>query len=257
MPPLLRLARWSRRIALGLGVLVLLSFISLVVWARQVEPADPRARLALDSDDLVQVGRGDWIAFQPRDVDPVTGVVFYPGGKAEPVAYAPILRDLAARGFLVVLLPMPLNLALLAPERASEVMERFPGIRRWVIGGHGLGGLVACQFARRHPDRVAGLVLWASYPAPSADLSEVPLPVLSIAGTADGFATPAKIEAARPLLPPTTRYLKIAGGDHWNFGDFQPGRNTSTISREEQQDRILNASQEFLDEITAGPGMEL
>ncbi|MBM3259759.1 MAG: alpha/beta fold hydrolase [Candidatus Sericytochromatia bacterium] len=39
------------------------------------------------------------------------------------------------------------------------------------MGGHSLGGVVAASYAEAHPDRVAGLVLWAPYPADGTDLS--------------------------------------------------------------------------------------
>jgi len=40
----------------------------------------------------------------------------------DPRAYAPAARALAEEGYLVVIVPMPLNLAVLAPGRAAEVM---------------------------------------------------------------------------------------------------------------------------------------
>ena len=251
--PLLAVAHWVRRTAVLLVGTVLLALILLLVWARQVAAADEPARFALDSDEVVLVSRDPWISFRPRDGDPVTGVIFYPGGKAEPTAYAPILRNLAARGYLVVMTPMPLNLAMLAPERAARVMARFPDIRHWVIAGHSLGGVVAAEFAERHVHEVAGVMLWASFPASFTDLSEAQFPVLSVSATADALSTPAKIAAARPLLPANTRYVVIEGGDHWNFGNFAPGKGTATITRDRQQAVILSATEAFLDTISPAP----
>jgi hypothetical protein len=248
--PTFDVLRSLQRLAVALPFLALLAFIGFVVWVRQVAPADARAPLALDSDGLVAVTRGDLIAFQPRDADPITGVIFYPGGKAEPAAYAPMLRSLAERGFLVVMTPMPMNLALLAPERASHVLPRFMGVRRWIIAGHSLGGAIACEFAERHPEQVAGIVLWASYPGSDADLSLSGLPVLSISGTADDLTTPEKIAEARRRLPPTTRYLAVPGADHWSFGDF--GIGDASAAKGEHQAEILDATQAFLEAISEG-----
>lgn len=239
-------ARWLRRIGAALTLLLALGTVTLVVWARQVTTADPAATGALSGNDAVAVQRDDWISFQPRERDPTGGVIFYPGGKADPQAYAPILTRIAAEGYLVVLTPMPLNLAMLAPDRAESVIARYPAIKRWVIAGHSLGGVLACTFASDHQDTLSGLVLWASYPASMDDLSGAALPTLSIYATRDALTRPEDIERARNLLPEDTSYVEVAGGDHWNFGHFAPGRGTADISREEQQDRIVDATVEFL-----------
>ncbi len=227
----------------------LLAFIALVIWARNLTPADPAARFALDSDEAVAVTVGEWITFRPRDTDPVTGVIFYPGGKAEPVAYAPLLHALAARGFLIVMCPMPLNLATLAPERAARVMPKFPEVKRWIMAGHSLGGVMAAEFAERHVGEISGLILWASYPAKFTDLAQSPLAVLTILATMDTLATPATIDQARRRLPPQAAYLAVAGGNHWGFGSFDPGIPTGTTPRAAQHAEILDATQAFLDRL--------
>jgi pimeloyl-ACP methyl ester carboxylesterase len=235
-----------RRLLIVVACSALLTITVVLVWARQIAAAEASARFALDSDDSVVVTRDDWVVFRPRDGDPDTGMIFYPGGKAEPSAYAPLLRDLAARGFLVVLTPMPLNIALFAPERATRVMHRHSEIRRWAIAGHSLGGVVAAEYADRFRHQVAGLILWASYPADFTDLSDSQLPVLSVYGTADEQATPSEVELAAHLLPATARFVPIEGGDHWTFGHFAAGRSSASLSREEQQSIALEATAAFL-----------
>jgi len=166
----------------------------------------------------------------------------------DPRAYASTARGLAEDGYLVVIVPMPLDLAFFAPGRAAEVMAAFPGIKNWAIGGHSLGGAMAANFARNNRDAVHGLVLWAAYPASSDDLSSSQLGVSSIYGTRDGLATLDKIEASRPLLPPDTQWIAIEGGNHAQFGWYGPqsGDNEATISREEQQAQIVAATLQIL-----------
>jgi len=50
------------------------------------------------------------------------------------------------------------------------------------------------------------------------------------------------------LLPPGTRYIKIEGGDHHQFGSYQltTEENLATISREDQHEQILSAMFELL-----------
>jgi len=50
-----------------------------------------------------------------------------------------------------------LNLAVFAPDRASDIISAYPDIHSWVIGGHSLGGSMAANFARNNPSLVKGL----------------------------------------------------------------------------------------------------
>jgi pimeloyl-ACP methyl ester carboxylesterase len=119
----------------------------------------PEALAALESDAGVLVETAPWLVFRPANQDPSIGLILYPGGRVDPRAYAPTARALAEEGYLVVIVPMPLNLAVLAPGRAAEVMAAFPGIKSWAIGGHSLGGAMAANFAHSNPGAVRGLGL--------------------------------------------------------------------------------------------------
>ena len=67
----------------------------------------------------------DWHVFAPATGSVSTGLILYPGGFVDPVAYAPIAREIAARGYLVVLDPMPLNLAVTDIESADAILGIF------------------------------------------------------------------------------------------------------------------------------------
>lgn len=236
-------------------LLVLLALGGSVLWAGTPAGPMPEALAALQSDAEVQVETEPWLVFRPRAGSPTVGLVLYPGGRVDPRSYAPAARALAGQGYLVVIVPMPLNLAVFAPDRAAEVMAALPEIGAWAVGGHSLGGAMAARFAYRHPEAVHGLLLWAAYPASSDDLSGRPLAVTSVYATHDGLATVTKIAASRPLLPGTTRWVPIQGGNHAQFGWYGPqsGDGTATISREEQQRQIVSAAAELLSSLAA-PG---
>jgi pimeloyl-ACP methyl ester carboxylesterase len=219
-----------------------------VLWASVAAQPMPEALAAQEPDSQVQIETTSWLVFGPVEGDSTTGLIFYPGGRVDARAYAPTARALAEEGYLVVIVPMPLNLAFLAPGRAAQVISTFTKVERWAVGGHSLGGAMAANFARKNPEAIHGLVLWAAYPADNDDLSDTHLAVVSIYGTRDGLATPDEIDASRQLLPPDTEWIAIEGGNHAQFGWYgsQAGDGEATISREEQQVQVLAATRQLL-----------
>jgi len=240
--------RKLRRGIVLLAALLVLVLGGFVAWASIIPAPNPEALAALRPDPQVQVDTDPWLAFHPVGGDPSVGLILYPGGRVDPRAYAPAAHAIAAQGYRVVIVPMPLNLAVFGAERASQVQAAFPQVQHWAIGGHSLGGAMAASFAYRHPGAVEGLVLWAAYPAASNDLSSQDLAVASIYGTRDGLATGEKIAASRPLLPADTRWVTIEGGNHAQFGWYGPqqGDNPATISREVQQQQVVAATLNLL-----------
>jgi len=232
--------RWWQTL-LALLALALLAFAA---WALNVPAPMPEALAALESDAVVSVQAEPWWVFRPAGSQPSAGLAFYPGGRVDPRSYAPAARAIAAEGYLVALVPMPLNLAVLAPGRASAVIEAFPEVETWAVGGHSLGGAMAIQFAAQHAGAVEGLVLWAAHGTQTDDLSALDLDVLSIYATEDGLSTPADVLASRPNMPADARFVAIQGGNHAQFGWYGPQArdNPATISREAQQEQVFAAT---------------
>ena len=117
--------------------------IAFAIYVGDYYHADGTAMAALTSGSTVQVSTlsdGD-VVFSPED--PEAGIVFYPGGKVQAEAYAPLLRDLAEEGFLCVLVPMPFNLAVFDVNGADGSQAQFPDIDEWILMGHSLGGAMA------------------------------------------------------------------------------------------------------------------
>ncbi len=242
-----RLKKW-------LWLLILLPVVALggfVLWAEHTPAPMPEALSALESDSAVEVTADRWFVFRPARQETETGLILYPGGRVDPRSYAPAAHEIAAQGYLVVVVPMPLNLAVFAPDAAADVLDTFPRISRWAIGGHSLGGAMAASYAHSRPFLVQGLVLWASYPDTRNDLSESDLAVTSIYGTLDGLATVDKIYASRSLLPPTTTWVAVEGGNHAQFGWYGPqsADNPATITRQEQQQQVVEATLQLLESL--------
>jgi pimeloyl-ACP methyl ester carboxylesterase len=247
-----RIAALIKKILLGILVVVLLLMAGFVVWGSTPLGPMPEATAALQSDSQVQVETGKWTVFRPVGQTPDTALIYYPGGRVDYRSYAPYARKIAEAGYLVVLTPMPLSLAVMSPGRAADVIQAFPEIKTWAIGGHSLGGAMAANYAYQHPDQIKGLVLLASYPAGSDNLAPSGVKVISIYGTRDGLATGGKIDASKALLPADTQFVAIDGGNHGQFGWYGPqsGDNSATISREQQQDEVVSAVVAFLQGLT-------
>lgn len=193
----------------------------------------PEAQIALKSNEAVKVNRDPWIVFEPISGMEAAGFIFYPGG-----------RVLAEAGHLAILLPMPLNLAILNPDAANAIIDGYPGIKRWAIGGHSLGGVMAARYANHHPEKVHGLVLMAAFPESGVDLSEAKLAVASIYGELDGLARVDEVEVSFDRLPPNSDNVLIVGGNHAQFGWYgaQIGDNSAEISHQEQHEQVIQAT---------------
>lgn len=208
------------------------------IYTGQYYRADSLALSALESDEQVTVTPVDdgWLFDGPSETD---ALIFYPGGKVEETAYAPLLHSLAADGMDVFLVKMPFRLAVFGVNKARDVMQRG-SYDHWYIGGHSLGGAMAASYAAAHADELSGVVLLAAYPTKPLDES---LRVISIYGTEDGVLNRAKLAEGEKYLPQTHESCVIEGGNHAQFGNYgvQSGDGEAAISSEEQQ-RISEAA---------------
>lgn len=232
-----------------LPALLLLAVLGFVAWG--LTPLGPTelALQALETGDGVTVteAAGGW-AFSPRSSEPTSGFVFYPGGRVDARSYAPLAREIASRGYLVVIPKVPLSLAFFDINAADKAHAEFPKIKTWVVGGHSLGGVAAALYAQSNPFVARGLVLYASYPTGGADFSESGLPAASITGTLDGVVNKQSLADSYPKLPADADLTPILGGNHAQFGSYgtQPGDNPATITPQRQWYLAADAAQGVL-----------
>lgn len=237
----------------GLALALLLVVAGAAFWAWGVSrhaSAAPEALAALESDATVMVEQGEYLVFRPATGTPAMGVILYPGAYCDFRGYAPILRRIAAAGHLVVAVPMPLEMALLAPNRALDVQAAFPATRHWALIGHSLGGVVAAMFVHAHPQAVGGLVLWDSYPTEGATLAEWNHPVWLIHRARPDGSPPKAFAEHRAYFPPDSRWVPMPGGIHMYFGSFDGGGFVEdwppSIPRAMQHDIAVGATLEAL-----------
>lgn len=241
-----RLRSWTLRLLVALLVLVLVAVIGLVVWSRigVMEAEEDPLRTVLQDPEIEVAETSSAMVLQPADTDPTPlGLVFYPGAKVEPEAYAARLAPFVTEQAMTVVIVKPwLRLALLDRRGLETFTQKAPEVGSWMVGGHSLGGVRACQLA---PEADA-LVLFGSYC--SNDLPDSGLPVLSLAGSEDGLSTPAKIADAREKLPADAEMIEIDGASHASFGDYgtQDGDGTPLISDAAMTLQITEAVAEFV-----------
>lgn len=216
--------------------LVILSGGAFLIYASDYYRADEVADAAMQSDALTQVG-DNLIMLNPAAPSD-TAMIFYPGAKVEYFAYLPIREKIKrSTGITCFLVKMPFNMAIFDANAAEKIIAQFPGIKNWYIAGHSMGGAMASDYASKHQDKVKGLILlgayiYGDYPEENA---------LTIYGS---FNT-----SVAEKINYMENIVVIEGGNHAQFGNYgkQKGDPDATISREEQQDKAVEAIKEFLE----------
>jgi pimeloyl-ACP methyl ester carboxylesterase len=247
-----------RRIWRRVGA-VLFVVTPLTMWFGFQPAAFPPS--ILTSSDRVRVeDRGDVVAFLPTDSPGAAGVVFYQGCPVPVESYAPLARAIADAGHPVYMIRLTFRCAPTdgflrqGLDRALAVIRSDPG-RPWAVGGHSRGGIPASQFVFEHPEAASGLVLVGRALPRRVVVSGPRDPVLKIFGSADGVASERRIRASAHLLPVSTRWVRIEGANHVQFGwyRYQLGDSRAGISREEQLAQTVQALVRFLAELRLPP----
>ncbi len=242
--------RWPRRLAIALAaiaVVMVLAVAAFLVYAGDYYHDADTDHENLVSTTQLPVHRGaSYVAF--GDPTSKAGLVFYPGAKVEYTAYAPLMRDLAERGYLAVVVEMPFNFAFFNVNAADEVRAAYPQVSSWWVGGHSLGGSMAAQYAADHADdgALAGLVLLGAYAA--SDLSATDLGALVVYGSEDRVLNRDKLADSEALMPKGALTVEIPGGNHTGFGAYGPqsGDGTASIDPAEQQEQTADAVDAYI-----------
>ncbi len=243
--PRRRFLRWMLG---GLVALIIAAAVGIVVWSQVgVYAAEPQPLADVRADTGIRFSdSGAAIIMEPTTTgDSTIGLVFIPGAKVDPWAYASTLSGLVRDEGISVVITRPwLNLAFFDLRPLASFTDDVPDVDIWMVGGHSLGGVRACMLA----EDADALVLFASYC--STDLATTGMPVLSVSGGNDGLSTRSKIEDAAHLLPPDTLFVEIPGANHANFGAYGPqdGDGESSVPVDEM---IANVS-EIVGDFAAG-----
>jgi len=214
----------AARIALISILSVVIVFAgAFLVYTSDYYRADATAVAAMANNDGSVYAQDGFIVFSAKE-DFDTALVFYPGGKVEYTAYAPLLEQLSQHGIACILPKMPFNLAVFDTNAADRVLSAFPHVKNFYLAGHSLGGAMASSYMEKNGGKFKGLILLGAYPLTDADV-----PTLAIYGSLETGWDRNKLRSAAQF--------KIEGGNHAQVGNYgaQKGDATATISREEQQ----------------------
>jgi len=215
-------------------VIILVLATAFLIYTGIYYKADKDAVNMIENSQNID-NSGRFIVFEPIEPDLNTGLIFYPGGKVDENAYAPLLKEISDRGVTVILAKMPFNLAVFGINTADRVYELFPDIETWYIGGHSLGGAMASSYAGKNSDKIEGLILLGAYPLNDA------VPQITIYGSEDFGLDKSKLQGNDNLI-------EIKGGNHAYFGNYgeQRGDGEAYITREQQQNLSINAVLDFM-----------
>jgi len=227
--------KWLKISLITIISLVLLLTGAFFIYVSDYYRADDVAIAVMQSEAIMNVQ--DNIVIISPTTSSETALIFYPGAKVEHFAYLPILEKIKeSSGITCILVKMPFNMAIFDSNAADKIIDQFPDIKNWYIGGHSMGGAMASNYASKNQEKVKGLILlgayiYGNYPAENA---------LTVYGT---FNT-----SVAEKITYTENIVVIEGGNHAQFGNYgkQKGDPDATISSVEQQNIAVEAIKEFL-----------
>jgi len=235
--------KWLKYLFLGVVALFVLIVAGFYIWSQQTYKASEELDSLVDGN----VTENGTVSFEP-DHSNGLGIIIYPGAKVEPGAYGYYAQELAKEGYLVVVPTVRLNFAILDGNRADAIIETYPEIKTWVVGGHSLGGVAAASYAFDHKDTIGGVLFLASYPSNGSDFAGSTIPMLSLYGEKDGLTSLENIEDTKHLLSDAAQMYEIKGGNHAQFGLYgeQSGDQPASITAKEQQDEMIEVTIQWL-----------
>jgi alpha-beta hydrolase superfamily lysophospholipase len=194
------------------------------------------------NQNIVFTDTDDYLSYVPKVDSTKVSLLFFPGALVQPEAYAPLLRDLAMKGYSSYIQKIPFRIAITDNMEEKALDEASSKINssndtKWIIMGHSRGGRMAANYSAKYPHSISGLILMGTTHPKEKDLTNLEFPVLKISASEDGLASPNEINQFAYNLPSNTEFIMIEGANHSQFGyyGFQFGAGKATLTREEQQ----------------------
>lgn len=240
--------KWTvKRIIITIWITIGILFFLWLFYSYQAHGVDKQL---LQSSSIVNVDNtDDFYLFSPKKEFKKV-FVFFPGAMVEPEAYVPLCREIAENDIKVYLIKMPWRLASKGYNKPKELNLFNDTTKTYILSGHSQGAKMAAQFVYENPKLADKLILIGTSHPRDISLADAKIPFLKIYGSKDGVADEKSISANKSKLPPTTKFVRIDGANHSQFGyyGFQLGDSRADISRELQQAETLKNILEFINE---------
>lgn len=164
------------------------------------------------------------------------GFIFYQGGKVDSAAYS-YLVNVDANVFI---LDTPFNLAIFSLGKAQQIVDKYPSITKWYVGGHSLGGSTAFLYAASSETSIEGIIYLGAYPTQENNFKQ-----LAIFGSEDGLIN---YNDYLFYFDEDDTVKIIEGGNHAQFGEYgsQKGDGVNGIGGVCQRTYVIEYINEFI-----------
>lgn len=247
-----------------LFLLTILAFVFINTWAQ----IDPRYSVYNTSGPYtVQVDSSystnpKFMIYKPiGSSGSLPVMIFHPGANGffqsaiNVHSYDLYTKHLASWGYVVLVLDITtggfpsstnfnsaVNWVYTNSRNSQHWMHTTADTNRIIIGGHSNGGIHASSYIAAYPNKVQGMVLFASYPStfPPTNVGVFNGKLLDLAGSEDDASTPAQCRTGYDSFTGTTckSFVIVEGLHHGGFGNYvntaQPvgsmGRDSATAT---------------------------
>lgn len=222
--------KWAKAVLILMVICVAL-IMATVIYAYNYYHAIGIEAYITSSDKVAVTQTDDGYFFDGPGTE--NALIFYPGGKVDEKAYAPLLSSLAEQGVDCFLLQMPLHLAIFDGNKAEDIVSEYD-YERYYLAGHSLGGVMASSYSASHKDGVSGLFMLGAYTI--SNLKDAQFPIVFIYGSNDDVMNKRLFDKRDSFVPSSCEIVVIDGGNHAQFGSYgnQNRDGSATIPAEEQ-----------------------
>lgn len=155
----------------------------------------------------------------PQNLDSQnTPIIYYTGGLVDSESYLFQMAQISQQLQTEVFLSRPVFNAMIFEINLSDSIIRSQNLDKIQIGGHSLGGISGCRYAKNNPEKVERLFLLGSYC--DQDLSQLEFEVLSIMGKRDGIINQENYQKAKANLPAGAVIIEDEKLNHSDFGNY-------------------------------------
>jgi Alpha/beta hydrolase family len=171
------------------------------------------------SDPLISVleNKEEYI-IQVANTNPATNFIFVSGGLVEEKAYIHNLAEIAKINNIRIYVPKIFLKLAIFDQGAIDRVIKLHKLTNYYVGGHSLGGVVACYHTRKNPETTKGLILMGSYC--DEDIKAYKGQVLSMVGSEDKLMNGNTRTEKNKNLPQQAIIQTIQGMNHAQFGSY-------------------------------------